>query len=61
MRVGRFNDNCHRIVNSKMDSASVKDEVDTLKNVQYKAKIYKAVEAIEEMKQKINWKEYNKT
>jgi hypothetical protein len=32
-----------------------------MKNVQYKAKIEKDVMAIEEMKQKINWKEYNKT
>ena len=51
MRVGRFSDNCYRIVNSKMDSASVKDEVDIMKNLQYKAKLETQSKAIEEMKE----------
>jgi hypothetical protein len=28
MRVGRYGDNCHRIVNSKMDEELVKNQVD---------------------------------
>ena len=54
MRVGRYEDKCVRIVNSKMESELVKDQVDIQKNLQYKAKIDKAIETIKQEQEQDN-------
>ena len=55
MRVGRFDDNCYRIVNSNMGQPDcVKDQVDLMKNAMYKATIDKSITAIKQKKEEQN-------